>query len=190
MWSRYYGACVQLLAKILDDEVKYIALAFDRTIESIPCINKTYNELRAMIGMWCRAPSLRTADWLMSYVKDNIVYCQNQIYHAYLYFLSKITHWSNRNPGRSDPTISAVPNLEVVKDDHPPYPRTLPLWEKGAFIYLCSMTSPHLTTMGNKCILLSSSRFLRFIFKTWLSWRISILARSRSFSVACPPHRK
>jgi len=63
-------------------------------------------------------------------------------------------------------TISAVLNLEVVKDGHPPYPRTLPLWEKGAFIYLCSMTVPHLTTMGNKCILISSSRFLRFIFKT------------------------
>ena len=91
-------------------------------------------------------------------------------------------------------TISSVLNLEFVKDDHPPHPRTLPLWEKGAFIYQCSMTSPHLTSMGNKCILLSPSRFLGFIFKTCLSWRIStafsILARSRSFSVAYPPHRK
>ena len=31
-------------------------------------------------------------------------------------------------------TISAVHNLEFVKDDHPPHPRTLPLWEEGAFI--------------------------------------------------------
>ena len=31
---------------------------------------------------------------------------------------------------------SAVLNLEFVEDDHPPHPRTLPLWEKG-LSYIC-----------------------------------------------------